>query len=137
MDRNEVLLVGRLSGPVEEHPLPSGDTATKWRIIVRRRRSRRGAALTDSIPCVTFDPETAAVVRALKPRDYVEVTGSFRCRVFGPSAAKIWRYEVEVSGAKPYEADLPAPGSGPEDDTDGSQVATLIPRQVQYLAPTG
>ncbi|MEV4807969.1 single-stranded DNA-binding protein [Nonomuraea sp. NPDC049421] len=137
MDRNEVLLVGRLSAPVEEHPLPSGDTATKWRIIVRRRRNRRGAALTDSIPCVTFDPETAAVVRALKPRDYVEVTGSFRCRVFGPSAAKIWRYEVEVSDAKPYEADLPAPGSGPEDDTDGSQVVTLIPRQVQYLAPTG
>ncbi|MFC5834915.1 single-stranded DNA-binding protein [Nonomuraea insulae] len=136
MDRNEVLLVGRLSASVEEHPLPSGDTVTKWRIIVRRRRNRRGAALTDSIPCVTFNPETAAVVRGLKPRDYIEVTGSFRCRVFGPSAAKTWRYEVEVSTAKPYEAELSEPDD-PVDDIGGVQLAALIPRQVSYLAPTG
>ncbi|WP_433429760.1 single-stranded DNA-binding protein [Nonomuraea sp. CA-141351] len=136
MDRNEVLLVGRLSGAVEEHSMPSGDTVTKWRIIVRRRRHRRGAALTDSIPCVTFDPETAAVVRSLKPRDYLEVAGSFRCRVFGPSTAKIWRYEVEVSSAKPYEADLPEPDAVPDDPTlsPNGSLATLIPRQVAYLA---
>ncbi|SEH00572.1 Single-strand binding protein family protein [Nonomuraea solani] len=144
MDRNEVLLVGRLSAQVEEHPLPSGDTVTKWRIIVRRRRNRRGAALTDSIPCVTFNPETAAVLRGLKPRDYIEVTGAFRCRVFGPSAGKIWRYEVEVSTARPYDAELPAPDDPADDPTgpvhDGlstGQIAALIPRQVTYLAPTG
>ncbi|MEV4116721.1 single-stranded DNA-binding protein [Nonomuraea sp. NPDC049695] len=137
MDRNEVLLVGRLSAAAEEQPLPSGDTVTKWRIIVRRRRHRRGAALTDSIPCVTFDPETAAIVRSLKPRDYMEVTGSFRCRVFGPSAAKTWRYEVEVSSAKPYEADLPQPDALPDDPTlsPNGSLAALIPRQVAYLAP--
>ncbi|MGW0803661.1 single-stranded DNA-binding protein [Nonomuraea sp. NPDC002799] len=129
MDRNEVSLVGRLSGAVEELDLPSGDTVTKWRIIVRRRRHRRGAALTDSIPCVTFDPETAAVVRRLKPRDYIEVTGAFRCRVFGPTAAKIWRYEVEVSGAKPFEAELPAPGDPAKPFT------VMVPPQVAYLEP--
>ncbi|WP_171075360.1 single-stranded DNA-binding protein [Nonomuraea basaltis] len=116
MDRNEVLLVGRLSAAVEEYSMPSGDTVTKWRIIVRRRRPhRRGVTLTDSIPCVTFNPETAAVLRGLKPRDYIEVTGFFRCRVFGPSAAKIWRYEVEVSTAKPVEA---AAATLPEPDDD-------------------
>ncbi|MEV4019088.1 single-stranded DNA-binding protein [Nonomuraea angiospora] len=137
MDRNEVLLVGRLSAGVEEHSLPSGDTVAKWRIIVRRRRNRRGATLTDSIPCVTFDPETAATVRGLKPRDYIEVTGSFRCRVFGPSAAKIWRYEVEVSSARPYEADVPLPSDLPDGPTRSSRgsLAALIPRQVVYLAP--
>ncbi|WP_346114764.1 single-stranded DNA-binding protein [Nonomuraea maheshkhaliensis] len=134
MDRNEVLLVGRLSAPVEDHPLPSGDTVSKWRIIVRRRRHRRGAALTDSVPCVTFNPETAAVVRALKPRDYIEVTGSFRCRVFGPSAAKIWRYEVEVSSARPYEAELAEPAD-PVGDGGAGTLAVLIPRQIPYLAP--
>ncbi|GAA3690029.1 hypothetical protein GCM10022224_064320 [Nonomuraea antimicrobica] len=118
--------------------MPSGDTVTKWRIIVRRRRHRRGAALTDSIPCVTFNPETAAVVRGLKPRDYIEVTGSFRCRVFGPSAAKVWRYEVEVSTARPYDAELAQPGDSPVDDVGGGgKLAALIPRQVHYLAPTG
>ncbi|MFG1710259.1 single-stranded DNA-binding protein [Nonomuraea sp. M3C6] len=132
MDRNEVVLVGRLSAAVEEHPLPSGDTVTKWRIIVRRRRHRRGAALTDSIPCVTFNPETAAIVRKLKPRDYIEVTGAFRCRVFGPSAAKIWRYEVEVSTASPVEADVPKPEEAPAET-----LTALIPRQVPYLAPAG
>ncbi|MFI7612018.1 single-stranded DNA-binding protein [Nonomuraea terrae] len=136
MDRNEVLLVGRLSAAVEEHPLPSGDTVTKWRIIVRRRRHRRGAALTDSIPCVTFSPEVAAVVRDLKPRDYVEVTGAFRCRVFGPSAAKIWRYEVEVSAVRPYEAETAEPDDPTDKPGGGEVAAVLIPRQVAYLAAT-
>ncbi|MGR6917112.1 single-stranded DNA-binding protein [[Actinomadura] parvosata] len=136
MDRNEVLLVGRLSAPVEEHPMPSGDTVTKWRIIVRRRRNKRGAVLSDSVPCVTFNPETAAVVRTLKPRDYLEVTGSFRCRVYGPTTGKTWRYEVEVSTAKPYEAE-PAIPSTPAADADPTMLAALIPRQIPYLAPTG
>lgn len=131
MDKNEVTLVGRLSAPVEDHPLPSGDTVTKWRVIVRRRRHRRGAALTDSVPCVTFDPDIAAVVRGLQPRDYLEVAGALRCRVFGPSAAKIWRYEVEVSAARPYEAE-------PTDQPGGEELtAALVPRQVAYLAATG
>ncbi|WP_043628238.1 single-stranded DNA-binding protein [Nonomuraea candida] len=136
MDRNEVLLVGRLSAPVEDHPMPSGDTVTKWRIIVRRRRHRRGAALSDSVPCVTFNPETAAVLRGLKPHDYIEVTGAFRCRVFGPTAAKMWRYEVEVSSARPYEAALTKPDD-PLGDAGEVKLAALIPRQVPYLAPTG
>ncbi|MEO3792083.1 single-stranded DNA-binding protein [Nonomuraea sp. B10E15] len=136
MDRNEVLLVGRLSAAAEEHALPSGDTVTKWRVIVRRRRHRRGAALTDSIPCVTFDPEVAAIVRTVEPRDFIEVTGAFRCRAFGPSAAKIWRYEVEVSSAKPFEAELTEPADPAADPPSGSEgtVTALIPRQVAYLA---
>ncbi|TYB70423.1 single-stranded DNA-binding protein [Nonomuraea sp. PA05] len=153
VDRNEVLLVGRLSAPAEDHPLPSGDTLTKWRIIVRRRRHRRGATLSDSIPCITFDADTAAVVRAMKPRDLLEVMGSFRCRVYGPSTGKRWRYEVEVSSAKPYEQAEPAdPTTTPADAAAAEPVtisasdavaapahrlADLIPLQVPYLAPTG
>jgi single-strand DNA-binding protein len=127
MDRNEVVLVGRLSAAPEEYPLPSGDTATKWRVIVRRRRRHgRGGTLTDSVPCVTFDAETAAIVRGLKPREFIEVTGAFRCRVFGPTAAKIWRYEVEAASVKPVEAQLPQP--------DDAAVPLRVPRQVSDLA---
>ncbi|WP_327580802.1 single-stranded DNA-binding protein [Nonomuraea sp. NBC_00507] len=133
MDRNEVVLMGRLSAAVEEFSLPSGDTATKWRIIVRRRRrDRRGGIVTDSIPCVTYNGEAAAVVRGLKPRDYIEVTGAFRCRVFGPAAAKIWKYEVEVSTAKAVTAAAPLPA--PEDDRPAEVPAALVPRQVSRLA---
>ncbi|MER6580065.1 single-stranded DNA-binding protein [Nonomuraea sp. NPDC001023] len=130
MDRNEVVLVGRLSAAVEEYAMPSGDMATKWRVIVRRRRRhRRGAALTDSIPCVTFDPEVAQIVRGLKPRDFIEVTGAFRCRVFGPAAAKIWRYEVEVGAVRPVEETVPEPSE--------EVVASRGPRQVAQLAGAG
>ncbi|MFI7108022.1 single-stranded DNA-binding protein [Nonomuraea sp. NPDC050227] len=130
MDRNEVVLVGRLSAAVEEYAMPSGDMATKWRVIVRRRRRhRRGPALTDSIPCVTFDPEVAEIVRGLEPRNFIEVTGAFRCRVFGPAAAKIWRYEVEVSAVRPVEETVPEPSE--------QVVPSRGPRQVAQLAGAG
>ncbi|MDA0637755.1 single-stranded DNA-binding protein [Nonomuraea sp. MCN248] len=121
MDRNEVLLVGRLSAAAEDRSLPSGDTMTKWRLLVRRRRHKRGGTLTDSIPCVSFDQEVADVLHSLKPRDAMEVTGAFRCRVFGPASAKIWTYEVEVTTVRAIEADslpldepaAPPPSSAP------------------------
>ncbi|MET7463960.1 single-stranded DNA-binding protein [Nonomuraea sp. NPDC005501] len=102
VDRNEVVLVGRLSAAAEIKRLPSGDTLTRWRVAVRRDRPHpKGGVMTDSIPCVTFDAATAAVVRELKPDDPLEVRGAFRCRIFGPSSGKIWRYEVEVFAAEP------------------------------------
>ncbi|MER6952278.1 single-stranded DNA-binding protein [Nonomuraea sp. NPDC000554] len=131
MDRNEVLLVGRLSAAPEDRTLPSGDTLTKWRIIVRRRRHRHGGTLTDSIPCVTFDADTAALIRSLKPRDPVEITGAFRCRVHGPSGSKVWSYEVEVAGAKAVEAEL-------DDPPDAIVPLTSPPpRPVIYFAEAG
>ncbi|WP_397334445.1 single-stranded DNA-binding protein [Nonomuraea sp. 3-1Str] len=96
------MLVGRLSAAAEVKRLPSGDTLTRWRVAVRRDRPHpKGGVMTDSIPCVTFDAATAAVVRELKPDDPLEVRGAFRCRIFGPSSGKIWRYEVEVFAAEP------------------------------------
>ncbi|MEV0147409.1 MULTISPECIES: single-stranded DNA-binding protein [unclassified Nonomuraea] len=96
------MLVGRLSAAAEVKRLPSGDTLTRWRVAVRRDRPHpKGGVMTDSIPCVTFDAATAAVVRDLKPDDPLEVRGAFRCRIYGPSSGKIWRYEVEVFTAEP------------------------------------
>ncbi|MFB4294726.1 single-stranded DNA-binding protein [Nonomuraea sp. ATR24] len=130
MDRNEVLLAGRLSAGVEDRELPSGDTMTKWRLLVRRRRHRRHGTMTDSIPCVTFDTEVADLVRSLKPRDTLELTGAFRCRIFGPAQAKVWSYEVEVSSARVIEAD-PLPQEPPEPPPP------TTPRPVAVLAETG
>ncbi|MEV0595280.1 single-stranded DNA-binding protein [Nonomuraea cavernae] len=132
MDRNEVVLVGRLSMAAEDKTLPSGDTLTKWRLVVRRRRRhKRGEALTDSIPCVTFDPEAAAVVHSLDLHDTLEVTGAFRCRIYGPATAKVWRYEVEVLTAKAVEETVPAPEVTTED------LVTRPPRAVASLARAG
>ncbi|MFG1946716.1 single-stranded DNA-binding protein [Nonomuraea sp. NPDC048826] len=131
MDRNEVLLVGRLSAAVEDRALPSGDTMTKWRLLVRRRRHNRGGTITDSIPCVSFNQEVADVLRDLKPRDAMEVTGAFRCRVFGPASAKIWTYEVEVATARAIEAD-PVPLDEPTEPP-----APSAPRPIAVLAKAG
>ncbi|MGN9784266.1 single-stranded DNA-binding protein [Nonomuraea sp. ZG12] len=134
MDRNEVLLVGRLSAAVEDRCLPSGDIMTKWRLLVRRRRrGQRGGVHTDSIPCVTFAPEAADLVRNLKPRDAMEITGAFRCRIYGPTGAKIWCYEVEVNTARAIDAEaLPLPR--PESSAEPDPPETLQPRPVAYLA---
>lgn len=117
MDRNEVLLVGRLSAAAEDKTLPGGDVLTKWRLIVRRRRHRRGSTVYDSLPCVTFDPAVAAVIHGLKPREPLQVSGSLRLRVYGPTTAKVFNYEVEVEAA--------------------SSVSEEVVMQVEYLAPTG
>ncbi|MFC5820405.1 single-stranded DNA-binding protein [Nonomuraea harbinensis] len=131
MDRNEVLLVGRLSAAVEERSLPSGDTMTKWRLLVRRRRHRRDGMVTDSIPCVSFNQEVADVLRTLRPRDAMEVTGAFRCRVFGPASGKVWAYEVEVATVRVIEAD-PLPAGEP-----GEPLVPSAPRPVAVLAEAG
>ncbi|MEV4063374.1 single-stranded DNA-binding protein [Nonomuraea dietziae] len=96
MDRNDVTLVGRLSASPDERAMPSGDTLTKWRIIVRRRPLVRRGGFVDTIQCVTFDAEVAAMVKAMRPRDPMEIRGALRCRIYGPPSAKSWRYEVEV-----------------------------------------
>ncbi|NUW32259.1 hypothetical protein HTZ77_12565 [Nonomuraea sp. SMC257] len=109
MDRNEVVLAGRVSVAAEDKRLPSGDTLTRWRLAVRRDRPHpKGGVMTDSIPCITFAPEVAAVVRDVGPDDPLEVRGAFRCRIYGPSSGKIWRYEVEVFHVEPVGVD-PAP----------------------------
>ncbi|GAA3162851.1 single-stranded DNA-binding protein [Nonomuraea roseoviolacea] len=114
MDRNEVVLAGRVSAAAEDKRLPSGDTLTRWRLAVRRDRPHpKGGVMTDSIPCVTFVPEVAAVVRDAGPDDPLEVRGAFRCRIYGPSSAKIWRYEVEVFHVEPARVDPASPPPGP------------------------
>ncbi|MFC7721658.1 single-stranded DNA-binding protein [Nonomuraea recticatena] len=89
-------LVGRLSASPDERAMPSGDTLTKWRVIVRRRPLVRRGGFVDTIQCVTFDAEVAAMVKAMRPRDPMEIRGALRCRIYGPPSAKSWRYEVEV-----------------------------------------
>ncbi|MFE3455832.1 single-stranded DNA-binding protein [Nonomuraea sp. NPDC059194] len=145
MDRNEVTLVGRLSAKPEERPLPSGDTLSKWRIIVRRRPRARRGGLVDTIQCVTFDPDVASLVAGMTPREVMEVRGALRCRIYGPPLAKNWRYEVEVHSVVLVPAEEPAdPASLPEElrvpespEALASEIASAPPRSVAYLAATG
>ncbi|MFD1939317.1 single-stranded DNA-binding protein [Nonomuraea mangrovi] len=141
MDRNEVTLVGRLSAKPEERPMPSGDTLTKWRIIVRRRPRARRGGLVDTIQCVTFDPEVAAAVTRMAPREGMEVRGALRCRIYGPPVAKSWRYEVEVHSVVLVPAALPSDPESTAEQLPVSEtpedLASAPPRPVTYLAAVG
>lgn len=99
--RNEVLLVGRVSGVPEERTLPSGDRLTTWRLVVERGPGRRPpqgvrATTVDTFDCVAW---TAAVRRrasALLADDVVEVQGALRRRFWRAGGGAASRCEVEA-----------------------------------------
>lgn len=147
MDRNQVMLVGKLSGAPEEKTLPSGDTLLSWRLVIRRKPGRRRSSPVDSLPCVTFDQDTADAVLAMRSGDYMEVEGSLRCRIFGPPKAKIWRYDVEANAARPIavqtvvELDQPeaqveptVPGPRPEVQAEPAALASRPEVQAEPAA---
>jgi single-strand DNA-binding protein len=101
--RNEVYLVGRLSGEPVERELPSGDVLLSWRIVVERDAVDRGAgrATTDTVDCSAIKAGIRRSVTSWSPGDVVEVEGVLRRRFWrAPSGGVASRYEVEARSAK-------------------------------------
>lgn len=100
-DRNEVALIGRLSGPVELRTIPSGDQVASWRLVVRRSPDDVHSTVTiDTIDCESF---TKTVLRrAPKWLDgaRMEVEGTLRRRFWQTPAGARSRYVVDVSSAR-------------------------------------
>lgn len=101
--RNEVLLVGRVSGVPEERELPSGDCLVSFRLIVGRpagaRRPPDGVRATtvDTLDCTAWTPGLRRRARGLAAGDVVEVTGALRRRFWRAGAGAASRTEVEVA----------------------------------------
>ena len=99
--RNEVLLVGRVSGEVVERELPSGDVLVSWRVVVPRPERRgdggRRAVSVDTIDCATFAAGVRRTVLGWAEGDVVEVTGALRRRFWASAAGRTSRTEVEVA----------------------------------------
>ncbi len=90
--QNQVVIVGRCSGPGEEKVLPSGDKVVEFRIIVGRD-DREGYD--------TFDVALwSSVLRkrgvALKSDEWVEITGTLRRRFWKVGAVSASRWQVEA-----------------------------------------
>ncbi|MEU9836149.1 single-stranded DNA-binding protein [Streptosporangium sp. NPDC048047] len=119
MDRNEVVLVGRLPEAASVRKLRSGSALTRWRLIVRRQQRARRIQV-DTIPCASFVPEVALAAAGWLPGDMVEVTGSLRRRWWGDDGSKSSGYEVEVRSARHLG---PAPGAAPAGDRGGEEAA--------------
>ncbi|MBG0817005.1 single-stranded DNA-binding protein [Planomonospora sp. ID82291] len=99
MDRNEIVLSGRLPEPVQVKSLQNGTRFGTWRLIVRRRQQGRGIRV-DTIPCVAFEPDVVETATGWSPDDMIEVVGSLRRRWWGKEEAKASGYEVEVRSVR-------------------------------------
>lgn len=101
--RNEVVLVGRVSCPLEKRELPSGDVVGTLRIIVERdgRTRYRRSGGVDTIPCAAWSAKAQRAMSSWDSGDVVEVAGSLRRRWFRRAdGASMSDYEVEVRYGK-------------------------------------
>lgn len=104
--RNEVVLVGRVSGIPEQRELPSGDALVSWRLVVDRPAPRRAPppggrpTTVDTFDCVAWTGPVRRTARGLDDGDVVAVQGSLRRRFWRSGAGAVSRTEVEVEGLR-------------------------------------
>jgi single-strand DNA-binding protein len=111
-DRNEVRLVGRVSGAPERRSLPSGDELVSLRVVVSRRPSgvdTLDVAVGPAPPSGSRPREgqvgrrLLASAERLEPGDRVEVRGSLRRRWWGTGGVRQSRVEVRAEELVPVE----------------------------------
>ena len=108
IERNEIVLVGRLGATADTRVLASGDEVSTFRLVVRRAlsagatRSRSPRApVVDTVDCAVWTTALRRKVRGWEPGDIVEVHGALRRRFWrSPSGGPASRYEVEVVKAR-------------------------------------
>jgi single-strand DNA-binding protein len=103
-DRNEVFLLGRLSGLPVERELPSGDVVLTWRVVVGRgvqaQRGRDRSATHDTIDCQAWTARVRRTVSSWADGDLIEAEGALRRRFWRVGDATTSRTEVEVTKAR-------------------------------------
>jgi single-strand DNA-binding protein len=94
IDRNDVVLRGRLSAPPELRPLPSGDTVLVFKLVVRREQTRPRGPKADAITCVSYLPALHRYAAAWTTEDVLEVEGSLQRRFWRTPSGTAVAYEV-------------------------------------------
>jgi len=80
IDRNDVVLRGRMSAPAELRTLPSGDPLLTFRLVVRRPAVQVRGQSVDVLTCITYDRALQRRIAAWQPGDVVEVEGALQRR---------------------------------------------------------
>ncbi|MGK5115376.1 MULTISPECIES: single-stranded DNA-binding protein [unclassified Geodermatophilus] len=80
IDRNDVVLRGRMSAPAELRTLPSGDTLVTFRLVVRRPEPRVRGQSVDVLTCISYDRALQRRIAAWEAGDVVEVEGALQRR---------------------------------------------------------
>jgi single-strand DNA-binding protein len=86
IDRNDVLLRGKLSAQAELRTLPSGDTLITFRLVVRRPEPRARGQSVDVLSCITYDRALQRRAAAWQPGDVIEVEGALQRRFWRTGA---------------------------------------------------
>ena len=107
VERNEIILVGRLGAAADTRVLASGDEVSTFRLVVRRTASRRAARppaprapVVDTVDCAAWTAALRKTVRGWDKGDVVEVHGALRRRFWRSPGGPASRYEVEVLKAR-------------------------------------
>lgn len=104
--RNEVVLIGRVSGTPQQRELPSGDLLVSWRVVLERpptRRPRRPGSrqvTIDVVDCVAWAAGARRAARGLSDGDVVWLQGALRRRFWRGGAGANSRTEVEVASLR-------------------------------------
>lgn len=104
--RNEVVLVGRVSGAPQERELPSGDVLVSFRVVVARPPGQRGAPsgrrppTIDTLDCVVWSASARRTSRSLIDGDIVAVEGALRRRFWRGATGAASRTEVEATSVR-------------------------------------
>ncbi len=114
--RNEVLLVGRVSGAPVERELPSGSVVVSWRVVVDRPPAASPAgirtATVDTFDCIAWTARTRRSARALVVGDVVQVEGALRRRFWRVGAGSASRCELEAASLRRLRRAAAASGDG-------------------------
>ncbi len=96
--RNDVILVGRVSGPPATRDLPSGDRLVTVRVVVDRPPARGVTRrVVDTIDVTCWSRRTQRTASGLAADDTVRVEGSLRRRFFTTPTGRASRHEVEAA----------------------------------------
>ncbi|MPQ99766.1 single-stranded DNA-binding protein [Modestobacter sp. I12A-02628] len=95
VDRDDVVLRGRLSAPAELRVLPSGDPLVVFRLVVERDDPRPQVPATDTITCISFLPALRRYAVAWAAADLIEVEGALQRRFWRTVSGTGTTYEVD------------------------------------------
>ena len=89
---NDVLLRGRVSAVATTKELPSGDKVVEFRLIVTRDE-REGV---DTLDIAAWSAKSRKTALALKPDQWVEISGSIHRRFWQSPGGLASRWQVEA-----------------------------------------
>ena len=110
IDRNDVVLRGRMSAPAELRTLPSGDPLLTFRLVIRRPVPRARGQSVDVLTCITYDRGLQRRISVWQPGDVVEVEGALQRRFWrtGSGTASVCEVNCRRGRKVPRSADRTA-----------------------------